>query len=136
MLCPYVFYDGNCEAAFKFYEKVLGAKIEMLLRNEEAPPEMPSPPERKKMIMHGRVSIDGQILMGSDAPPDHFHKPQGFSVSLTVNDPAEAERKFKALLEGGSVMMPFGKTFFSRGFGMGTDQFGIPWMIYCPPEGH
>jgi PhnB protein len=136
MLCPYVFYDGNCEAAFKFYEKVLGAKIEMLLRNEEAPPEMPSPPERKKMIMHGRVSIDGQILMGSDAPPDHFNKPQGFSVSLTVSDPATAERKFKALLEGGSVNMPFGKTFFSRGFGMGTDQFGIPWMVYCPPEGH
>jgi PhnB protein len=136
MLCPYVFYDGNCEAAFKFYEKTLGAKIEMLLRNEEAPPEMPSPPERKKKIMHGRISIDGQTLMASDAPPDHFHKPQGFSVSLTVSDPAEAERKFKALLEGGSVMMPFGKTFFSRGFGMGTDQFGIPWMVYCPPEGH
>jgi PhnB protein len=74
--------------------------------------------------------------MASDAPPDHFHKPQGFSVSLTVSDPAAAERKFKALLEGGSIMMPFGKTFFSRGFGMGTDQFGIPWMIYCPPEGH
>jgi PhnB protein len=136
MLCPYVSYDGNCEAAFKFYEKALGAKIEMLMRNEEAPPEMPSPPERKKKIMHGRISIGGQTLMASDAPPDHFHKPQGFSVSLTVNDPAEAERKFKALLEGGSVMMPFGKTFFSRGFGMGTDQFGIPWMVYCPPEGH
>ena len=136
MLCPYVSYDGNCEAAFKFYEKALGAKIEMLMRNEEAPPEMPSPPERKKKIMHGRVSIDGQTLMGSDSPPDHFHKPQGFSVSLTVSDPAAAERKFKALLEGGSIMMPFGKTFFSRGFGMGTDQFGIPWMIYCPPEGH
>jgi PhnB protein len=136
MLCPYVSYDGNCEAAFKFYEKALGAKIEMLMRNEEAPPEMPSPPERKKKIMHGRISIGGQTLMASDAPPDHFHKPQGFSVSLTVKDPAEAERKFKALLEGGSVMMPFGKTFFSRGFGMGTDQFGIPWMVYCPPEGH
>jgi PhnB protein len=136
MLCPYVFYDGNCEAAFKFYEKALGAKIEMLLRNEEAPPEMPSPPERKKKIMHGRISIDGQVLMASDAPPEHSQKPQGFSVSLTVGDPAEAERKFKALLDGGSVNMPFGKTFFSRGFGMGTDQFGIPWMVYCPPEGH
>jgi PhnB protein len=136
MLCPYVFYDGNCEAAFKFYEKAVGAKIEMLLRNEEAPPEMPSPPERKKKIMHGRISIAGQTLMASDAPPEHFHKPQGFSVSLTVGDPAEAERKFKALLEGGSINMPFGKTFFSRGFGMGTDQFGIPWMVYCPPEGH
>ena len=97
---PYLFYDSNCEAAFKFYEKVLGGKIEMLLRNEEAPADMPSPPERKKKIMHARISIDGEILMASDAPPDHFHKPQGFAVSLTVKDPAEAERKFKALVRG------------------------------------
>ena len=133
---PYLFYNGNCEAAFKFYEKVLGARIEVMLRNEEAPEEeMPSPPERKKKIMHARISIDGEVLMASDAPPEHFHKPQGFSVSLTVRDPADAERKFKALSEGGSVNMPFGKTFFSKGFGMCADQFGIPWMVNCPPEG-
>jgi PhnB protein len=134
-LNPYLFYNGNCEAAFKFYEKVLGAEIKMLFRNEEAPEEMPSPPERKKQIMHGQITIDGQVLMASDAPPDHFHKPQGFSVSLTIKDPADAERKFKALSEGGSVNMPFGKTFFSKGFGMCADQFGIPWMVNCPPEG-
>ena len=131
---PYLFYNGNCEAAFKFYEKVLGAKVEMLLRNEEAPESMPSPPDRKKQIMHGRISIDGEVLMASDAPPEHFQKPQGFSVSLVVGDPADAERKFKALSEGGSVNMPFGKTFFSKGFGMCVDQFGIPWMVYCPME--
>jgi PhnB protein len=131
---PYLFYDSNCEAAFKFYEKALGAKIEMLLRNEDGPEGM-SPPERSKKIMHGQISIEGQVLMASDAPPDHFHKPQGFSVSLTVKDPADAERKFKALSEGGSLNMPFGKTFFSEGFGMCVDQFGIPWMVNCPLEG-
>jgi PhnB protein len=131
---PYLFYDGNCEAAFKFYEKALGAKIEMMLRNEEAPESMPAPPDRKKKIMHGRISIDGEVLMASDAPPEHFHKPQGFSVSLTVAEPAEAERMFKALSEGGNVNMPFGKTFFSKGFGMCVDQFGIPWMVNCPLE--
>jgi PhnB protein len=134
MLNPYVFYDGNCEAAFKHYEKVLGAKIESLLRNEQAPPEMPSPPERKQKIMHGRISINGQVVMASDAPPDHFHKPQGFSLSLTINDPKEAERKFKALCEGGSINMPWSKTFFSKGFGMGIDPFGIPWMVISPLE--
>ena len=135
MLSPYLFYDSNCEAAFKFYETTLGGKIEMMLRNEEGPPEMASPPERKHKIMHARMTIDGQVLMASDAPPDHFHKPQGFSVSLTVKDPVEAERKFKALAEGGSVNMPFGKTFFSKGFGMCSDQFGIPWMVNSPLEG-
>ena len=132
---PYLFYNGNCEAAFKFYEKTLGGKIEMILRNEDAPEEMSSPPERKKKIMHARISINGEVLMASDAPPDHFHKPQGFAVSLTVKDPGDAERKFKALSEGGSMNMPFGKTFFSKGFGMCIDQFGIPWMVNCPLEG-
>jgi PhnB protein len=134
-LHPYLFYNDNCEAAFKYYEKVLGAKIEMLLRAEEAPADMPSTPERKKKIMHGRISIGGQVLMASDSPPEHFHRPQGFSVSLTVTDPVDAERKFKALSEGGSVNMPFGKTFFSKGFGMCIDQFGIPWMVNSPLEG-
>jgi PhnB protein len=132
---PYLYFDSNCEAAFKFYEKALGAKIEILLRNEEGPPEMASSPERKKNIMHGRISIDGQILMGSDTPPDHFKKPQGFSVSLTIKDPLDAERKFKALSEGGATHMPFGKTFFAKGFGMCVDRFGIPWMVHSPLEG-
>jgi PhnB protein len=85
--------------------------------------------------MHARMSIDGVALMASDSPPEHFQKPQGFSVSLTVKDTAEAERKFKALAEGGAVTMPFGKTFFSKGFGMCVDQFGIPWMVNSPLEG-
>jgi PhnB protein len=137
MISPYLFFDSNCEDAFKFYEKVLGGKIEMLLRNEDAPPDagMPSPPERKQKIMHARMTIDSQVLMASDAPPDHFHKAQGFAISVTVHDVAEAERKFKALSEGGTAGMPFSKTFFSKGFGMCTDKFGIPWMVNCPLEG-
>ena len=131
---PYLFYNGNCEAAFEYYEKVLGAKLELMLTHEAAPADMPRPPEWEKKIMHGRISVDGEVLMASDAPPGHFHQPQGFAVSLTVGDPADAERKFKALSEGGNVNMPFGKTFFSKGFGMRVDQFGIPWMVNCPLE--
>ena len=129
---PYLFYDGTCEAAFRFYEKVLGGRIELLLRNSEGPPEMGTAPDRMQKIKHARMSIEGEVLMASDAPPDHFHKPQGFAVSITVDDPAEAERRFRALSESGTVNMPFGKTFFSKGFGMCLDQFGIPWMVNCP----
>jgi len=75
---PYLFYNGNCEAAFKYYEKVLGAKIEAMLTHEGAPESMPVPPEWKKKIMHAKISIDGEVLMASDAPPGHFHQPQGF----------------------------------------------------------
>ena len=135
MLNPYLFYSGNCEAAFKYYEKVLGGKIEMMPRSDEAPESMPAPPGWEKKIMHARMTVNGTVLMASDSPPAHFHKPQGFSVSLTVRDPAEAEKKFNALCEGGTVTMPFSKTFFSKGFGMAVDQFGIPWMVNGPLEG-
>ena len=130
---PYLFYNGNCEAALKFYVKVLGAEIEMMMTHEGAPESMPVPPEWKK-IMHARISIDGEVLMASDAPPGHYHHPQGFSVSLTVENPVDGERKFKALAEGGSVNMSFGKTFWAKGFGMCVDQFGVPWMVNCPLE--
>jgi PhnB protein len=135
MLNPYLFYNGNCEAAFKYYEKVLGGKIEFLMRADEAPADMKPEPGFEKKIMHARMTVNGQLLMASDAPSGHFHKPQGFAVSLTVPDLAEAEKKFKALAEGGAENMPFGKTFFSKGFGMCVDQFGQPWMVNCPLEG-
>ena len=126
---PYLFYNGNCETALKYYQKVLGAKIEAVVNYETGPAEMQIPPDYKNKVMHAK------IIMASDAPPGHFHQPQGFSVSLQVEDPADAERRFKALAEGGTVNMPFGKTFFSNGFGMCVDQFGIPWMVNCPEEG-
>jgi PhnB protein len=131
---PYLFYDGNCEAALKFYEKVLGARIEVILTYEGGPDEMPVPPDWKKKVMHATITVDGEAIMASDAPPGNFHQPQGFRISLQVDDPADAERRFKALAEGGTVNMPFGKTFFSRGFGMCVDQFGAPWMVISPLE--
>ncbi len=135
MLNAYLFYNGNCEAAFKYYEKVLGGKIEFMLRADEGPADMKPEPGFEKKIMHARMAIGGQLLMASDAPPGHFHKPQGFAVSVTVPDLAEAEKTFKALAEGGAENMPFGNTFFSKGFGMCVDQFGQPWMVNCPLEG-
>src|SRR5438132_597049 len=80
-------------------------------------------------IMHARITVDGEVMMASDATPGDYHQPQGFSVALAVEDPADAERRFKALAEGGTVRMPFGQTFFSNGFGMCVDKFGIPWMV-------
>ena len=128
---PYLYYNGNCEAALKYYEKALGAKIEMMLTHESAPPEMPTPPEWKKKIMHARASLGGAAIMASDAPPGHFHKPQGFSVALHVDDADQAERIFNALADEGTVSMPLQETFWAQRFGMLTDRFGIPWMVNC-----
>jgi PhnB protein len=131
---PYLFFNGNCEAALKFYQKVLGAKIEAIRPYSAGPADMPVPPEWKDKVLHASILIDGEVIMASDAFPGNFHQPQGFAVALQVDDPADAERRFKALAEGGTVSMPFGKTNFSRGFGICVDQFGTPWMVNCPME--
>jgi len=130
-LNPYLLFNGQCETAFKFYEKCLGGKIEAMVLHEGTPAADQVPAEWRKKILHARLVVGDQVLMGSDAPPDRFQKPQGFSVSLGVKDPAEAERIFLALAENGKVRMPIQKTFWAARFGMLVDRFGIPWMVNC-----
>jgi PhnB protein len=132
-LRSHLHFSGQCEEAFKFYEKCLGGKIEGLFRFDSAPGDdaQKMPPEWRNKIMHVSMKIGDQILMGTDAPPDHFSKPQGFQVCIALKDVAEGQKIFNALSEKGTVAMPFGKTFWSLGFAMFEDRFGIPWMINC-----
>jgi PhnB protein len=106
-------------------------KIEAMLTHEGTPAEQHVPADWRKKILHARLTVGDQVLMGSDAPPDRYEKPQGFSVSLNVNAPAEAERIFHALAENGKVQMPLEQTFWAVRFGMCVDRFGIPWMVNC-----
>jgi PhnB protein len=89
------------------------------------------PPEWRSKIMHARLSVGDEILMGSDAPPDRYEQMKGFSVTLGIDDPRDAERVFHALSKNGTVQMPIQKTFWAARFGMLVDQFGTPWMINC-----
>jgi PhnB protein len=133
-LNPYLHFIGECEAAFKFYEKALGAKIESMFTFKETPAAEQVPPEWRSKIMHARLDVSGQGLMGSDVPPDRYQKPDGFSVSLGIKEVADAERIFHALEENATVTMPLQQTFWAARFGMLVDQFGIPWMINCGPH--
>jgi PhnB protein len=128
---PYLSFNGNCAEAFKFYEKILGGKIEMLMTFAEAPPGEPVPPESKDKVMHARMTIGDTVIMGGDAPAQFYKTPQGFSVSINVDKPGEADRIFHTLSEGGAVMMPITETFWAHRFAVFTDKFGTPWMINC-----
>jgi PhnB protein len=133
-LNPYVTFNGNCEAAFRFYEKVLGGKIVAMIPHQRTPAEQHVPPEWRSKIMHARLTMGGEVLMGSDAPPERYEEMKGFSVTLGTDDPADAERIFHGLAEKGTVRMPIQKTFWAERFGMLVDQFGTPWMINCEPR--
>lgn len=130
-LSPYLSFNGQCEAAFKFYERSLGGQIEAMMTHEGTPAAGQVPADWRKKILHARLVVGDQALMGSDCPPDRYEKPQGFSVSLDVKTPAEAERLFLALAEGGTVQMQLQQTFWAARFGMVVDRFGTPWMINC-----
>jgi PhnB protein len=131
-LNSYLFFDGQCEAAFKFYAKCLGGKIEAMIPHEGSPAADSVPAEWRNKIMHARMSIGDQVLMASDSPPEHLQKPQGFSVNIQVKDPAEAERIFHALGENAkATTLPIQETFWAKRFGMLVDQFGTPWMVNC-----
>ncbi|MEG4120763.1 VOC family protein [Microcoleus sp. N9_B4] len=129
----YLFFDGECEAAFKFYEQCLGGKIDGMMTYGDAPMSEEIPSEQRDRIMHANLTVGGMVLMGSDTPPDGFKKPQGFSVNLQFDDLVEAERIFQKLAENGTVKMPFQETFWSTRFGMLVDRFGTPWMINVQP---
>jgi len=128
----YLFFDGRCEEALEFYRKKLGAEVTMLMRFKDSPephqPGMVSPGSENK-VMHASFRIGETTVMASDGRCLGKPSFQGFALSLTVADDAEAERMFAALGDGGQVQMPLTKTFFSSRFGMVADRFGVSWMV-------
>jgi PhnB protein len=128
---PYLGFNGTCDQALKFYEQVLGATTIFKQTWGNSPMCENMPAEMKDRIMHATIKLGSSTVMCADSPPEHYQKPQGIHVSLHFKDKAEGERIFQGLSEGGNVEMPFQSTFWSPGFGMCVDKFGIPWMVNC-----
>jgi PhnB protein len=132
-LQPYVYFEGRCEEAIEFYRKAIGAEVQLLMRYKDAPePHRPDalPPGHGDKVMHATLRIGGSTMQVSDGRCKGPPKFDGFSLSLTVSSEADAKRFFAALSDGGQVLMPMAKTFFSANFGMVTDRFGVMWLVY------
>lgn len=135
---PYLNFGGRCEEALSFYQTALGAEVEMLMRFRESPDEPPPgaiPPGWDDKVMHASVRIGDSVVMASDGGCTDEAGFSGFSLTLSVADPAEAERRFAALADGGQVQMPLGETFFAASFGMVSDRFGVQWMVIAMKPG-
>ena len=132
-LDSYLFFDGTCEEAIRFYERTLGGKIQMMMTHAQAPEADKMPPGSADRILHASLLIDGRVLMASDSMVGHpYEGMKGFSLSLSYPTVAEAKKIFDALAAGGEVRMPFQKTFWAEAFGMLADRFGTPWMVSGP----
>lgn len=130
-IVPYLWFNGTCAEAFRFYEKAVGGKIVDILPHRGTPMSADFPADWQDKIMHASMKIGDSVLMATDVPPAHYKPAQGLSVSLHVKTAEEAERVFAALAEGGTITMPIEKTFWTERFGMLVDRFGTPWMINC-----
>jgi PhnB protein len=128
---PYLYFNGQCEAALRFYEAQLGANIKLMMTYGESPMADQAPPGWGAKILHASWQVGLSELGAADVAPEAYQKPQGFMLSLSPNDPAEAERVFGELAKDGVVQLPLQETFWARRFGMVTDQFGVPWQINC-----
>jgi PhnB protein len=130
-MTPYLHFNGQCEAAFEFYAQRLGGQLGALFRYAGSPMADKAPAGRQEKVMHGSVTVGGQVLMGADVAPEGYEAPRGFSLSLQLDDTTEAERIFRELSTDGKVVLPLAQTFWAVRFGMVVDRFGIPWLINC-----
>lgn len=129
-LDAYLFFDGTCAEAMRFYERVFGGTLEFLQTYGESPHSADVPPDRANRVMHARLVIGGRALLASDAvSEDPFEGIRGFALSMNYDSVEEAQHVFQELGEGGTVQMPLQQTFWAEAFGMLVDRFGTPWMV-------
>lgn len=131
---PYLFFGGRCEEALAFYQTTLGATIGMVMHFKDNPDksdDCPIPADFDDKMMHASFQVGGSTLMASDGCGEGSEF-KGFSLSLTLPTEDDCQRIYAALLEGGEITMPLGKTFWSPCFRMVTDRFGLCWMITVP----
>jgi PhnB protein len=126
---PYLFFDGRAEEAIEFYKKAIGAKVEALMRWKDSPDKSMATPTNADKVMHSAIKIGDTTVLASDGRNTGNPNFQGFALTISAKDEAEADKLFAALGAGGKVTMPMTKTFFSPRFGMLADKFGVGWMI-------
>jgi PhnB protein len=131
---PYLFFEGRAEEALQFYQQKLGAKVDAIIRYKENPEPKYNPPNSDNKVMHALFRIGDTKVMASDGNCAGKPSFQGFALTINAASPAEAEKRFNALAEGGQVQMPLNETFFAKSFGMVADRFGVSWMVMAGPK--
>jgi len=128
---PYLFFNGQCEAAVNFYQRALGAQLKALTRYKDSP-EATRRPGIDDKVLHADLRIGDTTVLASDGDAHGETDFRGFSLSLAAKRDADANRMFAALADGGRVQVPIGPTPFASRFGMVADRFGVLWTVWVP----
>jgi len=133
-LNPYLSFKNQARTAMEFYQSVFGGDLDISTFGSYE--GMVQDPSEGDLVMHGQLTTaDGMVLMASDTPSGmEYTAPAGISVSVSGDDEAQLEKYWNALIDGGTVTMPFEVPPWGGRFGMLRDRFGIDWMIAYSPE--
>jgi PhnB protein len=127
-ISPHLNFNGQCRAAFEHYQAVLGGTLQTMLTYGQSPIAANYDARWHDRIIHASLVFADAELMGTDQMPDSYQSPQGIFIVVTL--PVEqAGEAFEGLARGGSITLPFQSTFWSAGFGVLKDAFGITWEI-------
>ena len=127
---PYLFFNGQCREALDTYIAIFGGEIESMMPASDMPPgEMEVTEDRRDWVMHASIKVAGGSIMASDNLSGTSGAMTGCSVMVSLPSAVEGRAAFDKLAEGGEVQMAYEPSFWSAGFGMVTDRFGIRWMI-------
>ena len=134
MITPYLNFSGNCDAAFKYYEKHLGGKITAMMKQNQLPPQYKVAPGTEDAVIHARIDLAGVELIGNDVPPNYFQPIRSSYLYLSLDSTESADKTWNILAENGEVTMPISETFFATRFGQLRDKFGVLWSIIHPKQ--
>lgn len=129
-LATHLSFNGKCEEAFKEYQRILGG-TGTTLRYGDSPMASTIDKQWHNRIVHASLQLGEFELAGADLMPDDFRQPQGFAVILQVHTLEMAQQIYDALTIDGIVQVALQPTFWSPGYAMFTDRFGVPWEINC-----
>lgn len=139
---PYLTFNGDCEAAFTFYQSVFGGEFHYIGKFKDMPahPDYTVSESELEKIMHVSLPISKEtVLMGCDSSKI-FGKAtvigNNYAISINTHSVEEVTRLFNTLSAGGKVIMPLNMTFWGAFFGQLTDKFGIHWMVSHEFEKH
>ena len=127
----YLAFDGNCAEAMRFYEQVLGGKLEVLMSGADSPMADQIPKEFAHRIIHARLALPGGGMVFAGDAPAHvpYEGIKGVSLVLNYDTVAEAQAVFGQLAAGGQVTMPMQPAFWAKSWGMLVDRYGTAWIV-------
>jgi PhnB protein len=126
---PHLIFDGQCRRALQDYQRIFGGRITTMLTYGGSPMASQFDPLYHDRIVHATLVIGEVELTGVDVFPSDYRIPQGFFVTVTIDEPQRAAKIFNSLASGGEIRMAFQPTFWSSGFGVVIDRYAVPWEI-------